>query len=68
MGAGTRCTMLAIAVVSRKTEWKNPISAPLRKAEKETQSRRAVLRAVEREIGLVREGDEKGHQEAEASP
>jgi hypothetical protein len=59
--------MLAIAVVSRKTERKNPISAPLRKVEK-NQSRRAVLRAVEREIGLVREGDrEKGHQEAEAS-
>ena len=34
MGAHTRCTMLAIAVVSRKTERKNPISAPLRKAER----------------------------------
>jgi hypothetical protein len=34
MGARTRCTILAIAVVSRKMEWKNPISAPLRKAER----------------------------------
>jgi hypothetical protein len=34
MGAHARCTILAIAVVSRKTEQKNPISAPLRKAER----------------------------------
>ncbi len=38
------------------------------KVHAQTQSRRAVLRAIEREIGLVRESDrEKGHQEAEAS-
>jgi hypothetical protein len=34
MGAHTLCTILAIAVVSRKTEWKNPISAPLGKMER----------------------------------
>ncbi len=53
MGARARRTILAIAVVSRKGERKNPISAPLRK---EIQSRKAVLRAVEQEIGLAREG------------
>ncbi len=67
MGARTRRTILAIAVVLRKTKRKNLISAPLRKA-KRNQSHKAVLRAVEREIGLAREGDqEKGHQEAETS-
>jgi hypothetical protein len=48
MGAPAQCTILAIAVVLRKAEQKNPISAP-----KEIQSRKAVLHAVEREIGLA---------------
>ncbi len=55
MGARARRTILAIAIVSRKAERKNPISAPLRKAD-EIKSRKAVFRAVEQEIGLAREG------------
>ncbi len=34
MGAHTRSTIIVIAVVLRKTEQKNPISTPLRKAER----------------------------------
>ncbi len=34
IGAGTRHTILAIVIILRKTERKNPISVPLRKAER----------------------------------
>ncbi len=67
MGARARRTILAIAVVSRKGNGK--IRFPRRQERrKEIQSRRAVLRAVEQEIGLAREDvREMRHQEAETS-
>jgi hypothetical protein len=66
MGARTRRTLLAIAVILRKMERK--IRFPRRKERrKETQSHEAVLHAVKQEIGQAQEGDqEKRHQEAKA--
>ena len=34
MGARTQCTIIVMVLGSRKTEWINPISVPLRKAER----------------------------------
>ena len=44
MGARTGRTILEIAVGSRKTEWKNPVSAPLRKAERNPIPQSSLLR------------------------
>ncbi len=44
MGAHSQCTILEIAVSSRKTEWIYPISAPLRKAERNPIPQNSLLR------------------------